>query len=432
MSSKQVSYTVEDFYFLKFKPMWRYFWSEHPAFWCICGYLFVEYFRPQSIYPAIDFLPWAKLFLLGSIALSFVDKKSKTTWSLLHFWLCAFFIQLNVSILFAYNSWWSDFYYINAMQWFIVILAISRIVVTRERMYIFSLVLFICSLKLSFGTALIWAGRGFAFTNWGIKGPPGFFENSGELAIQMLVAFALAYYLFQARTKPLSKIEFLILGLAIVTPVLTVLGASSRGSQLALAFIMLLLAGTRIFKIKYLLVFSLVCIATWQLLPDEQKNRFQGMGSDRTSEQRLLYWTRGLEMISEHPFTGVGYYNFIPYFSDFYPDDVLFVNQRGERIAELPHNIIVQVGTDGGIPAILFYIAIVISSLGLKSHREDVVIYNIDKGISVGVLGFLIAGQFVSVAYYPFLWIAVAFKLGLQAIAKNSEIKVKKYEQRTV
>ncbi|MEP4739188.1 O-antigen ligase family protein [Saccharospirillum sp.] len=426
MSGKKRSYTVEDFYFLKVKNLWHHFWSEHPAFWFICGYLFIEYFRPQSIYPVIDILPWAKLFLLGSIALSFVDKKSKGTWSSLHFWVFAFFIQLNISILFAYNSWWSDFYYINGMQWAIVIIAIVRIVVTRERLYIFTMVLFLCSLKLSIGTSLVWAKRGFAFANWGIKGPPGFFENSGELAIQMLIAFSLAYYLYQAKKDSFSKVEQLVIYLAIVTPVITILGASSRGAQLALVILLIIIAGTRILKLKYFAFFVIISISIWTILPQEQKDRLQDMGSDNTSEQRLLYWERGFEMIVDHPIMGVGYYNFIPYFSDNYPNDILFVNQRGQRVAELPHNILIQVGTDAGLPALVFYLIIIFISIRASTNKTDIVMYNIDKGISIGVIGFFIAGQFVSIAYYPFLWIAVAFKMCLIVINNDQKKLAKK------
>ena len=108
--AKPEDFKVEDFYFLKIKNMWKYFWSEHPAFWCICGYLFVEYFRPQSIYPAIDFLPWAQLFLVSAFVLSIIDPKSRTKLSLIHYLVILFSILIHLSFLVAYDISWSKRY----------------------------------------------------------------------------------------------------------------------------------------------------------------------------------------------------------------------------------------------------------------------------------------------------------------------------------
>jgi hypothetical protein len=59
---------------------------------------------------------------------------------------------------------------------------------------------------------------------------------------------------------------------------------------------------------------------------------------------------------------------------------------------------------------------------------------NIAAGLGYGVLGFFIAGQFVTVSYYPFLWIHLAFICALsntvkikplpKEIAKNSGLVV--------
>ncbi|MEJ2043913.1 MAG: hypothetical protein P8X89_11625 [Reinekea sp.] len=113
-------FKAEDFYSFKVKVMWRYFWSEHPAFWCICGYLFIEYFKPQAIYPAIDVLPWAQVFLILSMVFAFFDKKSKFYFNSSAAWLVAFAVQIHISIFFAYSRWWSDHYYISFIQWFVI------------------------------------------------------------------------------------------------------------------------------------------------------------------------------------------------------------------------------------------------------------------------------------------------------------------------
>lgn len=400
-------FKAEDFYSFKVKVMWRYFWSEHPAFWCICGYLFIEYFKPQAIYPAIDVLPWAQVFLILSMVFAFFDKKSKFYFNSSAAWLVAFAVQIHISIFFAYSRWWSDHYYISFIQWFVIFFLITSIISTKERLYVFVMIFFLCSLKLSIGTSKSWAMRGFSFTSWGLMGPPGYFQNSGELAIQMVIMFCLSYFLIQRHFKGSGFIEKSLLILGIVTPVTTIMGASSRGSQIAFAFIIVMMNLKRIFKIKTILLIAGFALAISVLIPEEQKDRFTDMGEDRTSQQRLLYWEHGIEMIKGHPWTGVGYFNFIPYFSDFYPEDVLFVNPKGERVAELPHNILIQVGTDAGYPGLIFYLFFVASVLN-RARKVDGDLAYLNKGFLWGIVGFFLAGQFVTVAYYPFLWISSA------------------------
>ncbi|WP_220432670.1 O-antigen ligase family protein, partial [Saccharospirillum alexandrii] len=382
---------------------------------------FFEYFRPQSIYPSFDVLPWTKLFLLGAIALGFTDKKAKIAWSWTHTWILLFTIQIHISFLFAYYPSWSEMNHINFFQWVIIYLSITMIVTTKERFYVFLLVFFLCSLKIAIGTSWIFLSRGLSFTGWGLKGPPGFFENSGELAIQMVILFSLTIYFIVSVWKYSGRLEKVFLLIALVSPALTVMGASSRGSQIAIFIVLLCYFHIRIFKPKILVAAFGFGLTLFALIPEEQMGRFQTIGEDRTSEQRILYWTNGLEMIRKHPLTGVGYYNFIPYYSNEYPEDVLFVNSAGQTVAELPHNILIQVGTDAGIPAIAFYLLIMFSLKKKISRYIDPVLINIHKGLLLGVVGFFIAGQFVTVGYYPFLWISAALISSL-ANSMNSKL----------
>src|SRR5690625_2749265 len=78
---------MEAFYTLDVKGLWQYFKGEHFSFWMICGYLFVEYVRPQSILPWLDFLPWAQLFVLGALAGWLMDHDRKWVGSPINKWM---------------------------------------------------------------------------------------------------------------------------------------------------------------------------------------------------------------------------------------------------------------------------------------------------------------------------------------------------------
>lgn len=411
---------VEQFFFVKIKNSWQFFKAESFAFKCICLYLFVEYFRPQAIFPFIDFMPWAQVFLTGAFLAAFSDPKAQFRMDPMHIYVLLFSFAIHASFLVAYSIEWSQRYYIFFIQWIVIYFLICWIVTTRERFFIFFLILFFCALKIAAGTARIWVMRGFSFTKWGLMGPQGYFQNSGELAVLMVVLFPLAVYLYINHKDSCKNWEKWILIAGFVCPILTILGSSSRGSQVALALQLLFLFWRKIFTFKALVTIIILTYGVATVLPNEQKERFTSIGEDKSSLQRTLYWKNGWEMMKEHPFLGVGFYNFIPYYDTHYPNDRLYGK------AQLPHNIFVQVGTDAGFTGLLFYMAIITLALTRRlkvkldeTKPDELLLFSIWKGLRLGIFGFAIAGQFVTIGYYPFLWISIAFQTSLFLIINN-------------
>jgi putative inorganic carbon (HCO3(-)) transporter len=412
---------IEEFYFLKVKNMWRYFKGQHFSFWMICFYLFFEYSRPQAIFPSIDFLPWAQLFLIGALIGAITDPTVKWVRHPINFFIFLFAVANFLSMLFAYIPEIALKNPMDVFGWFIIYFLIINIVNTEQRLYVFLFVFLVCAAKIAIGTSRIFAFRGFSFTTWGLTGPPGFFQNSGELSILMLTLFPLAYLLYHHLKDRVGKAERFILLMFWIAPILTIIGASSRGSQIALAIQLILLLRNKIYKIKNLILIVILAASFYHLLPDEQKLRFESAGDDKTSKQRLLYWEHGLEMIENHPWLGVGYENFPVYYEDHFSEDMLY-----DR-AQNSHNIFVQVGTGSGflglIPfAVLLIIPFVKNRRFIKENGNKDFYSLVMKGVVYGHLGFIIAGQFVTVAYYPFLWIGLAlFVSGNNAFrAENS------------
>lgn len=411
MLKKRYEVADEDLYSLKIGVIWRYFKGESFAFWMVCGYLFFEYVRPQSIYPAINFLPWTQLVIIGAVLGTFSDKTIKWVSSPINKLLIILFLVILFSSIFAYFPKISfdnlEKYYL----WIIIYFIIINVINTKKRFFIFICIFLIASFKLSLSLSITWARRGFSFTDWGLMGPPGFFQNSGELAIQMLVYWPIAWA-FVLVVKPyIRKPMYYFLTLMPITAILVILGASSRGAQLALICQLLVMNYRYFLKPKVLVAMAISFILIWNFLPQEQKERFESMGDDSTSRQRLLYWENGVEMILDNPLLGVGFFNFAPYFERFYPEDVIFGR------AQLPHNIFVQVGTDAGIIGLVIFV-----SLLLVTFRKCRKFAN-DKGgknnnivgncANLSLLGFVVSGQFVTVTYYPFLWIHLSLVVAL-------------------
>jgi O-antigen ligase len=409
---------MEDFRALKFKSILNHFCKEDFSFWMICGYLFIEYVRPQSIIPALDVLPWAQLFILLSFSGCLIDRSVTWVSDSTNKWMVIFLILIILSIVNATYPDISRKHFKDFYVWFFVYFLIINIVNSEKRFFIFLLIFLFASFKLSFSLAWRWASRGFSYTSWGLMGPPGFFQNSGELAIQMLMFSPIAYQLMVYLKPRLTKLKYRMMLAMPITGAMTVMGTSSRGGQIGMAFQLyhIFLKGRLSIK-NILLVLTIIAVGYWAI-PDEQKQRLDATGTDRTSVQRRLYWEHGIEMIQDHPWQGVGYFNFPRYYEDHYSQDLLYEQ------AQLPHNIFVQIGTDTGIPGLLVYLLLIYS--GFKKTYEvrklatklpaDSFNSSLARGFDAALVGFLIAGQFVTVGYYPFLWIHLAFVVSLKNI----------------
>lgn len=59
----------------------------------------------------------------------------------------------------------------------------------------------------------------------------------------------------------------------------------------------------------------------------------------------------------------------------------------------------------------------------LTKIKTESLFRSIAAGIGMGVFGFLVAGQFVTVSYYPFLWVHLAFIVCLTKITRVSALQ---------
>jgi O-antigen ligase len=99
-------------------------------------------------------------------------------------------------------------------------------------------------------------------------------------------------------------------------------------------------------------------------------------------------------------------------------------------ISELPHNIFVQIGTDTGITGLFLFGMLIYRTW--KTEREIRLMDRqrpdgkpfapLARGLLVGMWGFVIAGQFVTVTYYPFFWINLAFMVSLRNVARQHQL----------
>lgn len=414
---------MEKLYTLNPKALWAQLRSEAFAFWMVCFYVALQYFDPLKIYHSLDFLPWDKVAIgLALLALP-ADPRKRWVRDSANIWMTIFLIVIIISSALATYpeiSWghWFDF-----VGWYVIYFLIINTVTTKERYFIILTIFLLANFKLSFFGAVTWIRRGFGFVGWGIRGPPGFFQNSSDFSSEMLMFAPIAFELALFVRPYVRRVTYWFLMLGAISGAMSVLGASSRGSQVALAVQAAWVAIQRKLKFKVLIGIVLVVGIGYALLPSAEKARFSSAGTDKTSVQRFDYWRAGVKMIEEHPVLGVGYFNFAPVYASRASDALWYGH------AQLPHNIFIQVGTDAGLTGLFVFLVLIGCNLKRATDIRRICKENaaapgyapsVARGLILTTWGFVIAGQFNTVTYYPFFWINLALTVSLASIAKNS------------
>lgn len=412
---------------LKLRSFIKEFRAESAALWFLCFYIFIEYIRPHGMYPVLNFLPWGQTSILFALISVFVTgNRAKSLNSMDIMFITISFLIL-LSGIFAWSPTASLKYWSAYTSWVLMYFCIVSILTTPNKMFLFILFFLIINFKLSEFGARNFAMRGFSFAHWGLIGPPGWFNNSGEFAMQMTVVFSMSLSVILAAKKYIENSTrwWVLLMMFPGASALTVIGSSSRGGQIALAAIALIffLKGKHFFR-KILLLAFIVCLALY-FLPAEQIERFNTMGDDQTSQQRLEHWENAQTVIKHNPL-GIGYQNWIYYYPAHF--DVIQI----QRI----HNTVLQAFTELGYPGGSFFLLMILAGFVMNSRtkREMDSIDDIEanamaavaRGINLGLLGTFIASLFMSVLYYPSFWLAFALTSALRTISINKIKESKK------
>ena len=93
---------------------------------------------------------------------------------------------------------------------------------------------------------------------------------------------------------------------------------------------------------------------------------------------------------------------------------------------EEPHNIFIKAGAELGYPGLfcfllmIIYVFIVNSRTRRVAKKQDNIFFlYLAHGLDAGLVGYLVAGFFVTVLYYPFFWVQMAMTVALNSIANN-------------
>lgn len=245
--------------------------------------------------------------------------------------------------------------------------------------------------------------------------PQGFHPNivGGFLAMSVPVTAAFAW------TGP-GWWKRLLSGALLVGETFVLILTQSRGGILGFGVALLVVAVARDRRWSWL-VLSLAVVGTLGVAlygPQPTLELVMGGGTAgvvRSAESRLELFSRGIYMLQDFPFTGIGPGMFPKVLPILYP---LFLVDPSTELPHV-HNIYLQVGIDHGFPGLVAYLALVILLvvLGAQTVRgsrgrpwEPLAI-----GLLAGLAAYLTHGMVDAVGYTPRASILLWGHLGLLA-----------------
>jgi O-antigen ligase len=402
---------------LNIGALWRTLFRQSPAVWAILLYIFFEYVRPQSVWRTLDIMPYPQICLLSSTLLVLLEGRlSFRGTTPLWIWVALFSVVIALSGVFAvYPSWSWDFkdVWIN---WLLLMLIVGAGIRTRTEFFLLLVSFVLWNIKMSQFGARAWVANGFSANAVGVSGGPGWFQNSGEFGIQMCIFLPLVSYFAFGLWPRLSRNRRLFAAGVVFSALISIVVGSSRGAFLGMLVVAAWAVALSPYRVRATVIALPLAVLTWLVLPQRTKERLSESGQDRDSMARLTYWKDGLQIAKEYPVLGIGYNNWLPYYRARY-------NPEGE----LPHNFLIETVTQTGYVGLAVFGGMMIAYFRQNARTRrltraegkapDRVLWAIAYGLDGAMVGFMASGFFVSVLWYPYIWMNFALSMALCRVA---------------
>jgi putative inorganic carbon (HCO3(-)) transporter len=393
------------------------------AFAGLLLYVLVEYSRLPEMYPILAVLHLGKVAIFLAALGYLIHQNSfsvdRTDTRVFDIAIFLFLFADFVSSCFAPGTW-DEFG--NMVNWGIVYFLVTRILINSWRVRVFLFLVFLLNLKLAQHVVREYiAERGIGLSDMKIilgggagAGSAGYFGNAADLGVAMAVVWGIAFALVVGRTEK-NKLPRYFLLICFAVFLLAILLCGSRGAVVGGAAIVLAALARTPKKLGSVVVTLVFLSSIWFILPGASKERFQSAWdwqNDANAASRVAFWKAGLHMFEDHPILGIGPGSF---------PQVYLYDYNGIGAYEC-HSIYVQVLAETGLAGTLVFLTLLFLLLRLNARtRKSAMASNPDGkrsfeyclalGLDLGLVGFLASGAFVSVLYYPHLWILLALSV---------------------
>jgi O-antigen ligase len=324
--------------------------------------------------------------------------------------------------------------FLDVLAWGVIYFLISRILTNSWRLRVFVFLLLLLNLKLAqFAIRGYFAQRAVGMSameiymrRGGGAGSTGFFGNAGDFGVAMGVVWGIACALLFGRTEKKLPRVFLIVCFTLF--LLAILLCGSRGAVVGAAAIVLAAFARTPKKIGAFVVALLFLCGIWFVLPDDYKGRFRSAWdweNDPNTFSRIMFWKAGLQMFEDHPILGVGTGNFPQAYATSYAN----LSILGPPA---PHSVYIQVLAESGLVGTVSLLALLVLLLRLNARTRRQALgsdpavrrsfeYCLALGLDLALVGYLVSGAFLTVLYYPHLWILLGLSVAANTACTNKQ-----------
>jgi probable O-glycosylation ligase (exosortase A-associated) len=398
-------------------------------YWWLLVAIFFEYVRPGQWVPGIDAIKLNSLIPLTLLALTvfakglrpfqqiFADRSAR--------WLTFFLFLVLLSIPTADVTLYSFNIFKGILGYYFVFLMIARIATSARRIRGVFGVLIVAHLFMIAMTPQIVLSTG---ERPYMRGGP-FLGDGNDFSLSLCILIAMTIAIAQG-TK--VRVTRLIAWGSLGIMLLAIVGSQSRGATLgaiAVAGFLWLLSKR---KLVGLAIMGVAAVAIALYASDAYFDRISTIRdyqSEGSAQGRIIAWKASLRMAADSPLLGVGAGHFpVAFGARYMPRDL------GPMPWLTAHSTYFLVLGELGLPGIVTILALVLGNIhatlalrrrllaGSADHRgkpteELAGLLNL---VTASMLGFAVAGAFLSAAYYPHLFVLTGIMIAARDLARAS------------
>ena len=370
--------------------------------------VFLDYVRPGSYVPAIEAVRLNSLVPLGVLVATVFHKSEVSEQDLFRHrnsrWLQFFLALLIISVLtadvteFSFNMFKGV---LGFVFWYYIII---KLVTTEPRMRaLFGTLVLSHILLLALNPQIVLNPevRSYIYGNT-------FLGDGNDYSLSVVIVIPMCLYLL-VRSRSLWM--RLVWAAALASLILAVIGTQSRGASIAMACVFLFLWWKGRHKVVGVALIAAVVVAVVSYAPEayfERINTLSNYEEEGSAMGRITAWKTAVRMAAKYPLQGVGSGHFaVKLGTEFRPPE--YGNSMMPWLTA--HSMYFLLLGELGIPGITFLLAMLIGNFLINNRliREardsQSELAKLFMMLNASLVAFAVGGAFLSVAYYPHLYV---------------------------
>lgn len=265
----------------------------------------------------------------------------------------------------------------------------------------------------------------FVLANNG-RGPTGFLQDENDMAYALCMAIPYPFFLAQKRGMRIgARLALIALTLVLLAGIVS---THSRGGFIGLACIVLYVIYLSRNRIRNLAICLVLGAVAFLFVPDSYVERVGSITDteDTSRNERLTSWRIGWQMFLDYPILGVGPSNYAWRSGEYHvalPDYELGDPILAGRAA---HSLYFALLPEYGLVGSGVFFALLVTVMRRLNRCERALMqpaqsgdgdaeanFLIARALKASIIGYLTAGAFISVLYYPQFWYTLGFVIAL-------------------